>query len=179
MPEKGKRLSDHKANAIIQAIQSSFNVGTLGLGVTGQISADSSLLTLVTVELVCSVLALILFVLETYNFIASRYLGEDRHRPNAYSATEHITFLAFRLISILASAIGLALIAVDVALGEEKRGMESAVGTTLVAIGIFASRALNGSLPKDVKVSEDDLEAGERRPLLRHRGSGQEAPNPE
>jgi hypothetical protein len=120
------------------------------------------LYTTVTIESFCSLLAFIVFIHETVNLINHRFLDKDDTKENAYPLTEHSTYLFFRVSSILASVAGISMIVADLA-ENGAVGVKSSVGTMLVAVGIFASRALSGSQPKEIRrarVREAEAEAG-------------------
>lgn len=161
------RMKPETAYAFIDAIRVAFDVGALGLGVTDQIGTESSLYTTVTVESFCSLLAFIVFVHETVNLIKNRFFDKDDTKENAYPLTEHSTYLFFRMSSIVASLVGISMIVADLA-EEGAVDVKASVGTMLVAVGIFASRALSGSQPKEIrKPRVKDVEAapGERSAL--------------
>ena len=159
-------LGPEKSYSFIDAIRVAFDVGALGLGVNGDISRNSSLLTAITVEGFCSALSLIVAVHEIVNVCRQQCFRPDGLTVDSTShpVTEYSTYLSFRMASIASSMVGMSLMASDLAV--ETTTAKSTVGIVMVSIGIFASRALSGSRHKPAEavlrryIDNDDIDMG-------------------
>lgn len=148
------RMKPEKAYELINGVRDAFHVGALGLGVTDQIKMDSSLLTIVTVEAFCNLLAFIVFVHECVNLSHSKHTHDEDDEHTSHSLTHHTIYLSFRLSCIVAGTIGAALIT-DSLTKDTHNAVETTIGTMLMSLGIFASHALGSSKPKSLQ--KDDI----------------------
>lgn len=155
------RMKPEKAYDLMNGVRDAFHVGALGLGVTDQIKMDSSLLTLVTVESFCNLLAFIIFVHECINLAKSSYHNDNNHPT--HSLIHHSIYLSFRLSCILAGTAGAILIMHSIG-NEKNNSVETTIGVMLMSLGIFASHALSTSKPKSLQGNSAPRD--EEQPLL-------------
>lgn len=156
-------LGAEKGYAFIDAVRVAFDVGALGLGVSGDISRSSSLTTVITVEGFCSFLSLIVAVHEIVNVCRQQCFRSDGRTVEAtnHPVTQYSTYLSFRLASILSNMVGMSLMASDLAV--DTTTAKTTIGLMMVSMGIFASRALSSSRQKPagaILSQDDDIELG-------------------
>ncbi len=161
-------LGPEKAYAFIDGVRVAFDVGALGFGANGTISKSGSLTTAITVEGFCSLLSLIVAVHEIVNVCGQQCMRRDGRvvESTSHTATEYSTYIFFRMTSIVASFVGMALVAAD--LGAETTTVKSTIGIVAISLGIFASRALSSTRHKatEIVLQDDggDIEMGRAGP---------------
>lgn len=180
-------IDPQQAYPMLDAIRSGFHVGSLGLGAAEQISSQASLITSITVEGFCSVLAAVLFFTELVNVIAARITG-DAERANHHFLGGYSVYLCFRACCIMASLAGVGLIAselpaqtvlptpaqnatdfnatqTDITTVAHIPGIRTTVGMLLMAVSIFTNRSLNAryttttvtKTTKDAENNKDEI----------------------
>ena len=162
------RIKSRKGYDYADTIRGGVNVGSLGLGAGQIISKNTSLTTAITVEGFCSVISLAVAVHEIVEICGLQCCRRDGRivESTNYTPAQHSLYITFRIAANLSSLIGVALIALDLAV--DTTTMKTTVGIALMTIGAFASRTLSGSTQKPtgtVLVADDNaMEQGRLAP---------------